>query len=137
MNKYSPGHTLYPSQAEQRALVDRCLYFESGTLYPLQAAAFYGQFWGKGIDEEKRKAYDEKLQILDKGIDQKKYLTGELKTLADLSLMCSLVAAEALGADLSPHANIVRWLGNMRSEEQYAQHLQTMSQGLKGAIAKK
>lgn len=103
----------------------------------MQAAAFYGQFWGKGIDEEKRKVYHEKLEILDKTIGQNKYVTGDSKTLADLSLMTSLVAAEAMGADLSPHANVVRWLQSLRSDALYADQLQTMLTGLKGAIESK
>ena len=135
VNQYSAGHALYPSDAKERALVDRALYFEAGTLYPAQAAAFYAQFFGKPIEEEKRKVYHEKLDILDKTIGDQKYLTGGEKSLADLSLLPTLVAAETLGADLSPHKNVTRWLSGLKGEGKYARDLQDMVDGLKAFVA--
>ena len=135
VNQYKPGHSLYPADAKERALVDRALYFEAGTLYPMQAAAFYGQWFGKPIDEEKEKVYYEKLDILNKTIGDSKYVTGATKTLADLSLMPTLVCAEACGADLSPYDNVTRWLKNLRSGIAYDDlNVQTIDK-LKAVIA--
>ena len=137
VNQYAPGHSLYPLDAKERALVDRALYFEAGTLYPQQAAAFYVQFWGKPIDEEKKKTYYEKVEILNKTIGDQKYVTGSTKTLADLSLMATLVAAETVGADLSPYPNVTRWLKNLRSEISYDDLNREMSDGLKAFISRR
>ena len=138
VNQYAPGHSVYPAEAKERALVDRALYFETGSLYPLQAAAFYGQFFGKPIDEEKKKAYCDKLEILNTTIGEQKYVVGGgTKTLADLSLMATLVAAEAVGADLSPYANVTRWLKDLRSEVTYDDQNQEMFEGLKAFASRK
>lgn len=135
VNQYAAGHSLYPSDAKERALVDRALYFEAGTLYPNQAAAFYTQFWGKPIDEEKKKVYYEKIDILNKTIGDQKYVTGATKTLADLSLMATLVAAETVGADLSPYENVSRWLKSIRSEITYDDLNKEMADGLNAFIS--
>jgi glutathione S-transferase len=135
VNKYSPGHSLYPLDAEQRALVDRALYFEAGTLFPAQAAAYYVQLWGKPIDQEKKVVYEEKLSILEKTLGSNKYLVGDKKTVADLSLMTTLVAAQAAGADLSPFPNVSRWLKDLRAEVPYDDQNQEMHDGLKAFVA--
>src|SRR6266480_3560122 len=86
INKHSPGHQLYPSDVKERANVDRCLYFEAGTLYPAQAAAFYPLFRGGSIDQEKVKVFEEKLAILNTTLEGQKYVAGgNHKTIADLS----------------------------------------------------
>jgi len=136
VNKHAPGHSLYPADAKERALVDKALYFEAGSLYPAQAAAFYGQFFGKPIDEAQVKTYYGKLEILNKTLGDNKYVVGAKKTLADLSLMATLVAAEALGADLSPYSNVARWLKNLRSEIAYDDLNRELSEGLKAFLKK-
>ena len=138
VNKKSPGHKLYPSDPAERAQVDRVLYFEAGTLYPAQAAAFYPIFRGEQVDEEKFKAYNEKLAILNSMLDGKKYLGGHNhRTIADLSMITSLTAAECFpGVDLSKYPNIDSWYKNLRSELPYDKELnQDGIDALKGFIA--
>ena len=125
INKHSPGHQLYPSDVKERANVDRCLYFEAGTLYPAQAAAFYLIFRGGSIDQEKAKVFEEKLAILNTTLEGKKYVAGgNNKTIADLSLIASLTAAECFpGVDLSKYPNIHSWYKNLRAELPYDKEL--------------
>lgn len=125
INKQSPGHKLYPAEIKERANVDRCLYFEAGTLYPAQAAAFYPLFRGGSIDQEKVKVYEEKLAILNSTLEGKKYVAGgNHRTIADLSLVTTLTAAECFpGVDLSKHPNIHSWLKNLRAELPYDKEL--------------
>ena len=125
INKKSPGHKLYPADPAERAQVDRVLYFEAGTLYPAQAAAFYSVFGEEQVGEEKVKVYNEKLAILNSMLDGKKYLGGHNhRTIADLSMIVSLTAAECFPeVDLSKYPNIDAWYKNLRSELPYDEEL--------------
>ena len=115
INKYKPGHKLYPADAAERAQVDRMLYFEAGTLFPAQAAAFYPLFRGGSIDQEKVKVYDEKMAILESMLEGKRYLSGgNNRTIADLSMITTVTAAECFpGVDLSKYPNITSWKNNL------------------------
>ena len=140
VNKKSPGHKLYPADPAERAQVDRVLYFEAGTLYPAQTAAFFPIFKGGKVDEEKFKVYEEKLAILNSMLDGKKYLGGHNhRTIADLSMIVSLTAAECLpGVDLSKYPNIHAWYKNLRSELPYDEELvQAGIDAIKALIASK
>ena len=140
INKKSPGHKLYPADPAERAQVDRVLYFEAGTLYPAQAAAFYSVFRGGKVDEEKVKVYEEKLAILNSMLDGKKYLGGHNhRTIADLSMITTLTAAQCFpGVDFSKHPNIDAWYKNIRSELPYDKELvQAGIDAIKALIASK
>jgi glutathione S-transferase len=121
INEYRAGDQLYPTDAVERAKVDRILFFECGTLYPFQEEALYGCWYGKPVEEAKVKIFQDKLAILDKILEDKKYLAGGMnRTIADLSMLCSLAAAECFPqVDLSKYANIYFWYQNIRSEIPY------------------
>ena len=125
INKKSPGHKLYPADPAERAQVDRVLYFEAGTLYPAQAAAFYAVFRKEQVGEEMVKVYNEKLAILNSMLDGKKYLVGHNhRTIADLSMIVTLTAVECFSLyDLSKYPNIHAWYKNLRSELPYDKEL--------------
>ena len=132
----APGHPLYPEDRVKRAIIDRILYFDAGSLNPVQADAFYGIFVGVPTNEEKRKVFVDKMSILDKMIGDKRYVTGDEKTLADLSLLATLVAAEAVHVDLSPWANVERWYRGMRAEIDYDDWNVESIEGLRAYISK-
>lgn len=123
VNKRSPGslqEQLYPSRADERALVDRLLYFEAGTLVPAQVAAFYGVFSGVTQDPNKVKEYEGKLSILNSMLEGKKYLAHpNHRTIADLSMITTLTGAECFGVVLSKYPNIHSWYKNLRNELPY------------------
>lgn len=138
INKYSAGHKLYPADPSERAQIDRILYFEAGSLFPAQAAAYSPVFRGGSVDEEKVKTYHEKLAILDSMLEGKKYLAGhDHRTIADLSMITTLTAAECFpGVDLSKFPNIHSWYKNLRAELPYDEELNEQGiNALKGYIA--
>jgi len=115
VNKYSPGHSLYPSDPQQRALVDRYLNFDIGTLYPAIGATIYPTLLhGKEIDPEKVAELNLKLAFLEGFIGNNKYLVGNTLTLGDLTVYASLTMLEIFDHDLSTFPNISGWLLRMR-----------------------
>ena len=129
------GHSLYPADRAERAVIDRLLYFDAGALNPVQADAFYPISAGAPPNEAKKAMFVEKMNILDKMIGEKKYLTGDTKTVADLSLLATLVAAEAVHADLTPFVNVNRWYRNLRSEIPYDHLNQESIDGLRAFVS--
>ena len=128
INKTSPGHKLYPSDPVERALVDRMLYFEAGTLMPAQVTALYGVFVGAGIQKDKIPVYEEKLAMLNTLLEGKKYLAGGThRTIADISMVTTLAMASVFKeVDLTKYPNIDSWYKGIRAEIPYNDKLQEM-----------
>lgn len=117
VNRYSPGHDLYPSDAAERALIDRFLYFECGTIFPAQSACFQSLMTRHSIPEDIRKAYEDKLAILDSMMQGKKYLSGSRRSLADTSMRATLATSQLLSQiDLSKYPNIDSWYQMIQNE---------------------
>jgi len=120
INKHSPGHALYPSDVEKRALIDQRLYFDIGTVYPALAKVLYPQiFHGQPLDVEADKAFKDKLAFLDGFLNGKSYLAGDNRTVADLAVYSSLGMLTAIDYDLAAYANIVAWQTRLASELSY------------------
>jgi len=98
VNKYAPGHALYPTCSRKRALIDRFLYFDVGTLYLAFAEFFYPKlFYGKEPEPEKAQKVKDALGFLQEYLGDKDFLTGGEPSLADLSIGCSLTVLECTG----------------------------------------
>ncbi|OQR76300.1 glutathione S-transferase 1 [Tropilaelaps mercedesae] len=95
INKYAPGHSLYPDCPQKRALVDRYLYFDIGTLYKSIGDYFYPKLmFGKEYDPEKEQKLKDALGFLEAFLAGQDFLTGSEATVADLSISCSLSMLE-------------------------------------------
>jgi len=139
VNKYSPGHELYPSCPKGRARIDRLLYFDIGSLGTAQAAIVYPMiFKNEPIDPEKDKVYKEKLQVLDDILSGNKYVAGCKKSLADISLLASLGICEVVDYDLSSFINITNWMNQLKAELPYYEEVNTAGlAGFKQFVAAK
>jgi glutathione S-transferase len=124
--KKDPGHSLYPNDAAERARIDRMLFFECGTLIPAQISAFYVVFMLKHPDPSKIQQLHEKLAMLEQMLEGKTYISGgNSRTIADLSMICTLTALECFGVHFSRYPNINSWYKTLRSELPYDKEINT------------
>lgn len=115
-DKYGKSDSLYPKDPAKRALVNQRLYFDMGTLYQRFGDLYYPMmFAGAPKDEEKVKKLDEALVFLDGFLAGSRYAAGDHLTIADHSLAASVSTIEAVGLDLSPYANVSRWLADCKA----------------------
>jgi len=116
VNKFAPGSDLYPSDPQTRAVVDRLLYFDLGTLYKTGADLFYPPlFHGREVNPEKAEPLREALKFLDGFVSKHKFAAADHLTIADISLAATASGYEALRYDISAYPNIVSWLGRVKA----------------------
>lgn len=100
--KFQPDSPLYPKDLQKQALVDQFLYFDCGTLNPAYRNLIVSTNSSAQLDwlsffqapvlqsedppEEAIDVYTEKLEILELILGEKKFLTGDELTLADISI---------------------------------------------------
>lgn len=120
VNQYAPGNPLYPTDPAKRAVVDRFLYFDAGTLNAAQGPMLYPQLLrGEDPEPEKVQVYKDKLALLDTLLAGKKYAAGDTLTLADLSLLATISTVACIDFDLSGYRNITLWLKGLETELPY------------------
>ncbi|XP_055298918.1 glutathione S-transferase 1-like [Sitodiplosis mosellana] len=109
---FQSGHSLYPKDAKERALINQKLQFDCGTLYPrIRAVCLPILFGGqtKISDDNRQKLFDA-VEFLNTFLEGKTYVAGsEQPTIADLSIFTSIANIVELGADLSKYPNVVSW----------------------------
>jgi len=120
-NKFAPDNALYPSDSQQRAIVDKMLYFDIGTLYKALSDAIYPVMFGcaKEIDAEKDKIFRAKLAFLDGFLAKSKYVAGDQLTIADLSILASVTFISVMDYDLSEFSNLTAWMKKLAEELPY------------------
>jgi len=119
-----PGD-LYPTEPKKRAIVDRLLQFDLGTLYKSLADYYYPQFFMKQpADDEKLKTFKQSLTLLNEFLKGSKYVAGDSKSIADLSLLSSLTFAEILGDfNYSEWPELSQWLSKLKTELPYYEEI--------------
>jgi len=112
---------LYPTDPKKRAMVDRLLYFDLGTLYKSLADYVYPQlFMKQPADEEKLKTFKQSLTYLDGFLEGRPYAAGDRLTIADLALLSSLTFIEIIKSfDFGEWSNISKWLNKLKTELPY------------------
>lgn len=117
VNKYAPDSPVYPKEPKARAIVDRMLYFDIGTLYKAEGDFLYPQlFMGKPADAEKEESFKKALVLLEGFLEKTPYVAGDHLTLADFSIVASLSFAEVADYSFDPYPKITAWLKTMKSE---------------------
>ena len=145
-NKYAPDSSLYPKDAKKRAVIDRVLQFDQGTL--LQSVAEYiaipifrqGKTL-KDLDPEKEKKVKEALKLLDDSLANQKYVAGNELSLADLSVLASMTYLEGFSYDVSEFKNVTEWINRLKSELPYydevnKEAVEMLKQFMAGQLAK-
>ncbi|KAI1285677.1 Glutathione S-transferase 1, isoform C [Halotydeus destructor] len=120
INKYAPGHSLYPDCPVKRAKVDQMLYFDSGSLYrALEEVIYPPLFCGMEVDENKKQLFRDKLKLLNGFLDGSNYVAGDNLTIADLSISASVCVLTTVDYDLTAYPNIVAYLELLGQELPY------------------
>lgn len=117
VNKYAPDSSLYPKDPKERAIVDRMLYFDIGTLYKAESDYLYPiLFRGQPADPEKKEAFDKTLGFLEEFLSKTSYAAGDHLTLADLSIVASLSFADLADYSFSSFPKVTAYLNKLKSE---------------------
>lgn len=114
MNKYATEGTqyLYPKEPEERAKVDRMLFFDMGTLYHA-IKEYFGPKIHQGMppDQEKENLLKTSLDYLDHFLEigGVPYLCGERITIADIAILASITELDALNYSYKCYGELFRW----------------------------
>src|SRR2546426_12689786 len=111
VNKYAPGHDLYPTDVQKRAKIEAMLHFDNGLLFQLVEAICFPKFYIRHEGNlTAAETFEKHLMTLDFLVKGKKYLVGDNRTLADLSIMTTLTYLESCNVfDFTPFVNITKW----------------------------
>lgn len=136
VEKYGKGSTLIPSDPQQHAIMNQRLYFDM-TLYQKLADYYYPQIMAKQpADPEKFKKMEEAVGFLNTFLEGKKYSVGDSLTLADFSLISSILTFEFMGFDFDKYPNIVRWSKLCKSTLKGIEEIQKSLQEIKESMKK-
>ncbi|EEC09120.1 glutathione S-transferase, putative [Ixodes scapularis] len=118
LDKYAPDSPLYPKDIQKRALVNRLVFFESGSFYQAQMGYFRPR-WFKGQEPggDLKETYDKALANAVTLLGDNQFLAGDTLTLADVGLVCSLgiaiEGAEYEGMDQFP--KLIEYYGRVKA----------------------
>lgn len=113
VDKYAADDSLYPKDAQKRAIVNQRLYFDLGTLNKAFADYFYPLFRKEPADPEKFKAIEKAFEFLDIFLEGNDFLAGDFLSVADFMTATTVYAFTLLDTDMAKYKNVKRWLVSM------------------------
>jgi len=117
VDKYKPGHTLFPKDVETRSKINQFLFFEAGSLFSRLRFFVEPVFYAgaKSIDEGRKAGLANAVQLLEDTIEKgAKFLVGNNLTIADLSVASSVTASYSLlETKKGTYPKIDAWLANL------------------------
>ncbi|XP_013784859.2 glutathione S-transferase 1-like [Limulus polyphemus] len=117
VNKYAPDSYLYPKDPKQKAIVDRLLYFDMGTMFKSMREVYYPQvFKGEVPDQEKEQNFKTALGYLEGYLEKSTYVAGDKLTLADISIIASLSMMDVLDYEYGSYPKISVWMAKVKEE---------------------
>ncbi|XP_022239301.1 glutathione S-transferase 1-like [Limulus polyphemus] len=119
--KFAKTDRLYPCDPQRRALVDRMLYFDMGTLYSAAHDLVFPKLLGQltEIDTDQEKKLKEALGYFEQFIGDNNYVAGNSLTLADLSVLGSLTVLDLIDYKIEGFPKVQSWLQRMETELPY------------------
>lgn len=119
-----PESGLLPTDARGMALVQQWLQWQATTFGPstgeVMMETVYAKMFGRAKDEAKYAAGMEKVRrdlgVLEKTLAGKEYVCGKL-SLADFSLVSSLMMRAPMGVDLEAFPHVKAWVARMEARE--------------------
>nr|AST11596.1 glutathione S-transferase d3 [Bemisia tabaci]QHU79960.1 glutathione S-transferase D2 [Bemisia tabaci]QHU79964.1 glutathione S-transferase D2 [Bemisia tabaci] len=128
-DKYGKDDSLYPRDLQARAIIDQMFYFDMGTLY--QAMVDYWNYCvlkDNPHDEERYRRVFGPLNLFNETLGVSKFAAGPKFSLADVSLLASVSAIDAIGVDLTKYPNIHSW--SDRSQKMVPNYEEINSKGV-------
>lgn len=128
-----PEAGLLPADARGMAQVQQWLQWHATTFAPstneVMGETVYAKFMGRSKDEAKYAAGLEKvrrdLAVLERTLAGQEFICGRL-TLADFSLVSSLLLRTMMGVELEAFPNVKAWVARMESRESVRKSLPPM-----------
>lgn len=119
MNKYATDENqyLYPKEPEERANVDRMLFFDMGTFYHSIKEYFAPKIYeGLPPDPEKENLLKTSLDHLDHHLERGgvPYLCGEKITIADVAVLASVTELDAMEYNYKCYGEFNRWVERVK-----------------------
>ncbi|XP_058818472.1 glutathione S-transferase D4-like [Topomyia yanbarensis] len=116
IDRYYPGHELYPNIPKEKALINRVLnhdlsVFSLKTLGEL--SAIYRGLTSE-VSEEMKTSVSNALSNLELFLVRNDWIAGENVTVADLSLLPTIASMVHAGLDLSRHPRLLAWYDNCK-----------------------
>nr|ACU46011.1 glutathione S-transferase [Eriocheir sinensis] len=116
-SKYGKDDSLFPNDPRARAVVERLNYFDMGTLFHrFGQYVFPALFRGEELDPTKIEPIQEALGWLDGFLAGHKYAAGDNITIADHTLLTTVITIKKANIDLSKHTNILAWLERCKTD---------------------
>jgi len=121
------GSELYPSELQAQAFVDQWCDFVSSLLVPAYGRVTFNRVLaplsGAKVSEESvadgLKFIANYLPVVDRRLEQSKFLAGPRETIADLALLAALDPSEVCGIELSGYPALYTWRQGLRTQEFY------------------
>jgi glutathione S-transferase len=122
----TPGQSIYPTDLRARADVNRWLFWAGQHFAPAIGIFFWENLVkgmiGRGAPdpvELKRGAalFNEFAAVLDTHLSDRKWISGDSLTLADLSIVAAYACAAPGKAPVAWYANLQRWFGRVQTLE--------------------
>ena len=118
---------LYPSNLEERALVDQWMDFASGHIALASAKLFFNRYICQlvGIAKDERAIEDGQewldryLPVLEQQLTKHAFIASSHLTLADFSLLAALDVTEVISLDLKPFPHLTHWRNKLMQESFY------------------
>jgi len=125
VQKYGKDDKLYPKDLQERAQVDKMLFFDASRLYPAIRGYFvnYIRLNREPSDEDFARLKDA-MVIFDKILESTPYASGQHVTIADLTLIVTVTTLEALNIDYAQYANVSRWVRKIKELKPYSEAVQ-------------
>lgn len=117
MNKYAPESSLYPSDLQKRAHVNRHLYYDSGSFYKAIGEYVYPLLFGKVTTPS-----EEAVANLTKTLDfveahMGEYMCGDEMTIADTCMLASFSMLLLVHFDHSKWPKITAWFERVKAQQ--------------------
>lgn len=114
-DKYGKDDSLYPKDAQKRAVVNQRLFFDIGTLYKSFGDYYSAIKMKLPLDPEKFKKFEEAVGFLDGFLKSGKYVAGDNITIADYAFVVTVSTFIVAEYDYSRFTNITRWYDQCQS----------------------
>jgi len=126
VNRYAKDDSLYPKDPVKRVLIDQRLYFDAMVLYQRFGDAHYpALFYGgpKVVPEDKLKSLHEALGYLEMFLTKTKFVAADHETIADHSILSSVLTFQSTGVSLDAYPKILSWLNQFKNHKGYKRNL--------------
>lgn len=118
-DKFEPGSKLYPTEPQQRAIVNHRLCFNSSFFYSAVAAYAVGpMFFDYPRTVSALKRVHMAMEVFEEYFKRlgKKYVASDNVTIADISLVCSMTVLEAIKFDIKKYPLVNNWYETFKRE---------------------